>query len=123
MLRGARPAGSYRLLSLPYNRGGMGMGMMGGMGRALSRTMALATVVYEGQADRVWRPASTARRIDPLPAPSVRRSFQLGQGMGMGMMGGGGMAFTINGRTFNPNRVDTRVALDSVEDGSSSTRR
>ena len=26
------------------------------------------------------------------------------------------MAFTINGRTFNPNRVDTRVALNTVED-------
>ena len=36
--------------------------------------------------------------------------------MGMGMMGGGGMNFSINGRTFNPNRVDTRVRLGSVEE-------
>jgi FtsP/CotA-like multicopper oxidase with cupredoxin domain len=31
-------------------------------------------------------------------------------------MGGGRMTFTINGRTFNPDRVDTRVSLDAVED-------
>ena len=116
MVLGVRPEGSYRLLSLPYNRGGMGMGMMGGMGGTLSRSMVLATVVYEGQADRTWSLPQQLVRIDPLRAPSMRRSFQLGQGMGIGMMGGGGMTFTINGRTFNPNRIDTRVALDSVEE-------
>jgi FtsP/CotA-like multicopper oxidase with cupredoxin domain len=31
----------------------------------------------------------------------------------MGMFGGG---FTINGRPFDPRRVDTRVALGSIED-------
>ena len=113
MVLGARPEGSYRLLSLPYNRGGMGMGMMGG---APSRTIMLATVVYEGQADRTWSLPKQLVGIDQLPAPSVRRSFQLGQGMGMGMMGGGGMTFTINGRSFSPNRIDTRVVLNSVED-------
>ena len=39
----------------------------------------------------------------------------LGQSMGSGMMGGG-MAFGINGRTFDPSRVDTRVRLGDVED-------
>jgi FtsP/CotA-like multicopper oxidase with cupredoxin domain len=112
MVRGDRPEGSYRLLSLPYSRGGMEMGMMGG---TPSRTIVLATVAYEGRADRTWSLPQQLVRIDPLPAPSVRRSFQLGQGMGMGLMGGG-MAFTINGRTFNPNRVDTQVSLDSVEE-------
>ena len=116
MVRGERPEGKYRLLSLPYNRSGMGMGMMGGMGSTTFRTIVLATVVYEGQAERTWSLPQQLVRVDPLPAPSVRRSFLLGQGMGMGMMGGGGMTFTINGRTFNPNRIDTRVALDSVEE-------
>jgi FtsP/CotA-like multicopper oxidase with cupredoxin domain len=116
MVRGVRPEGSYRLLSLPYNRGGMGMGMMGGRGGTLSRSMVLATVVYEGQADRTWSLPQQLVRIDPLPASSMRRSFHLGQRMGMGMMGRGGMKFTINGRTFDPNRIDTRVALDSVEE-------
>ena len=116
MIRGVRPEGSYRLLSLPYNRGGMGMGMMGGMSGTLSGSVVLATVVYEGQAGRAWSLPQNLVKIDPLPAPSVRRSFQLGQGMGMGMMGGGGLTFTINGRTFNPGRIDTRVALGSVEE-------
>lgn len=118
MVRGARPDGSYRLLSLPNNRGGMGMGMMGSMGGSSSQTTVLATVVYEGQAARTWDLAQQLVRIDPLSSPTVRRSFQLGQGMGMGMgmMGVGGMSFSINGRTFNSNRVDTRVSLGSVEE-------
>lgn len=115
MVQGARPGGSYRLVSLHYNRGGMGMGMMGG---ASYGPVVLATVVYQGQAGSTWSLPQRLVNIDPLPEPSVRRSFQLGQGMGMGMgmMGGGGMTFTINGRTFNPGRVDTRVALNSVEE-------
>lgn len=116
MVRGARPEGSYRLLSLPYNRGGMGM--MGGMGGLSSQTIVLATVVYDGPAARTWELPQHLVEVDALPSPTARRSFQLGQGMGMGMgmMGGGGMSFSINGRTFNPNRVDTRVSLGSVEE-------
>jgi FtsP/CotA-like multicopper oxidase with cupredoxin domain len=115
MVQGARPGGSYRLVSLPYNRGGMGMGMMGG---ASSGPAVLATVVYQGQAGSTWSLPQRLVNIDPLPEPSVRRSFKLGQGMGMGMgmMGGGGATFTINGRTFNPGRVGTRVVLNSVEE-------
>lgn len=116
MVRGTRPEGSYRLLSLPYSRGGMGMGMMGGMGGLPSQTIALATVVYGGPAARTWELPQHLVGVDALPSPAARRSFQLGQGMGMGMMGGGGMSFSINGRTFNPNRVDTRVSLGSVEE-------
>jgi FtsP/CotA-like multicopper oxidase with cupredoxin domain len=122
MVQGARPGGSYRLVSLPYNRGGMGMGMMGG---ASSGPAVLATVVYQGQAGSTWSLPQRLVNIDPLPEPSVRRSFKLGQGMGMGMgmMGGGGATFTINGRTFNPGRVDTRVVLNSVEEWDFITRR
>ena len=32
------------------------------------------------------------------------------------MMMGRGMAFTINGRVFNPNRIDTSVQLNAVEE-------
>ena len=31
-------------------------------------------------------------------------------------MGGNGMSFTINGRTFDPERVDVEAALDTVEE-------
>ena len=111
MIRGERPPGEYRLLSLPYDRGQMGFAM-GGMRPGLQPgTIALATVRYEGQAESPWQLPSRLAQIDPLPAPSVRRSFHLGSGQAMGA----GMRFTINGQTFNENRVDTRGALGAVE--------
>lgn len=45
---------------------------------------------------------------------SPPRTFAFGMGMGMGM--GRGMTFAINGRVFDPNRIDTRVRLNTVED-------
>ena len=39
----------------------------------------------------------------------------MGMMMG-GMMMGGMMNFTINGRTFDPDRIDTRAALNTVEE-------
>lgn len=109
MVRGDRPPGEYRLLSLPYNRGGMGMGASSGQ----SVVISLARLQYDGQADSTWDLPQRLASIDPLPEPSIHRVFQLGQGTGMGM--GGGMSFTINGRRFDETRVDTRAALDTVE--------
>jgi hypothetical protein len=37
------------------------------------------------------------------------------------MMHGEGMAFTINGRTFDPERTDAIVKLGTVESGRSAT--
>ena len=131
MVRGNRPAGQYRLLSHPYNRSGMmgmgmrmgrgmGMGMMGGgmMGRAPASygPLVLATLHYEGRSAKTWNLPQQLVRIDPLPEPKFYRTFQLGGGMGMGMMMGGMMNFTINGRTFDPDRIDTRAALNTVEE-------
>ena len=115
MVPGERPASNYRLLSLPHSRGAIGMGMTSDLPAA---SIVLATFAYEGQAERTWSLPQKLVDIEPLPAPSVRRSFLLGQGMGMGMgmMRTGGMNFTINGRRFDPNRVDTRVSLNTVED-------
>ncbi|MBZ5677711.1 MAG: multicopper oxidase family protein [Acidobacteriia bacterium] len=137
MVRGNRPAGQYRLLSHPYNRGGMmGMGMrmgrgmgsgmmgagmmgMGMMGRSPGLSpgpLVLATLSYRGRAAKTWNLPRQLVRIDPLPKPTVYRTFQLGGGMGMGMMMGGMMSFTINGRTFDPDRIDTRAELNTVEE-------
>ncbi len=112
MIEGARTPGTYRVLNLPYNRGGMGM-----MG-AFRSAEVLASLVYAGYAERRIALPERLLPFDSLPQPSRRRSFVLDQGMGMGMGMGmmGGMNFSINGRTFNPNRVDTQVRLGDVEE-------
>ncbi|MEZ5398769.1 MAG: multicopper oxidase family protein [Bryobacteraceae bacterium] len=109
MVRGNSLPGEYRLLDLPYDRGGMAMMRMSSLERT---AVPLARLRYEGQADSTWDLPAKLASIDPLPAPSVRRTFQLGQPMGMM---GGAMAFTINGRRFDPNRIDQRAALNAIE--------
>ncbi|MBI4905163.1 MAG: multicopper oxidase family protein [Acidobacteria bacterium] len=110
MVEGTRTPGAYRVLNLPYNRGGMGM-----MG-AFRGTEVLASLVYDGNADRRIALPERLFPFDALPQPSRRRSFVLGQGMGMGMGMMGGTNFSINGRTYNPNRVDTQARLGDVEE-------
>lgn len=108
MVRGARTEGSYGLFSLPYDRGGMGFGRMGGMRGSAPEPLVVATLAYSGYAARSWDLPNHLSSLDALPEPYLRRSFQLGQGSGMW--------FTINGRTFSPDRVDTRVHLNTVEE-------
>lgn len=99
MARGARAPGSYRLLSLPYRRGAP----------IAPTQFTLADLVYEGEMEGDYELPGRLASIDPLPAPFSRvRSFTLAQGMMM--------SFTINGRTFRADRVDTEVALGAVED-------
>jgi FtsP/CotA-like multicopper oxidase with cupredoxin domain len=113
MVQGSRMPGVYRLLSLPYNRGGMGM--MGGS--STSASFEVARLRYGNLADSTWNLPESLIRIDGLKEIAVRRVFQLGQGMGMGMgMMGGGMNFTINGRSFSEARIDVRAKLNDVEE-------
>ena len=120
-------AGTYSLRALPYDRGntGMGPGMMGGQ-RASSgsarRETVVATMTVTGEADPAPMPATLA---DPdlltAPAPSTSRILELGMGMGMGagMLGARGapmMAFTIDGKTFSPDRTDITVAAGTTEE-------
>lgn len=109
MVRGTREAGTYRFMNLPYDRGQMGMMGMG-MGSGPNTPAApeqLASLVYAGQAESFWALPEALGVVEPLPTPSVTRSFRLGESM---------MSFTINGRTFDARRVDTVVKLDTVED-------
>ncbi|MEO8034912.1 MAG: multicopper oxidase domain-containing protein, partial [Acidobacteriota bacterium] len=104
LIEGRRAEGTFRLLNLPYDRGGTGM--MGGMGGSRPETVApqtLATIEYRGRADKAWTiPGSLVRPVESLPpATTPPRAFQLGQGMMMGR----GMSFTINGRGFDANRI------------------
>ena len=114
-VRGEVPSGVFRLLNLPYDRfGAMGGGMNSFIvGRLAMEPLAVASFEYTASAQTQWSMPDRLAPIEILSAPQVRRTFRFGMGMGMGMSAGG---FTINGRSFDPNRVDTRVVLGSVED-------
>ena len=50
--------------------------------------------------------------METLPEPKTVRQFALNHGM----VPGQGMVFLINGKSFNPQRIDTEVSLDTIED-------
>lgn len=101
MIRANRNPGSYTFWNLPYDRGSMGMRT------SSQQAIPLATLRYEGTNPNATPLRSHLVHIVPLPAPSIERTFTLSES---------GMAFTINGRSFDPDRIDTRVQLDSIED-------
>lgn len=105
LVQGNRDIGTYRLLNLPYNRGGGAM-MGGPSGRAAAEV--LATIAYEDRAESTMEVPDRLVAVDPLPAPAeTARTFTLSES---------GMRFLINGREFDHRRVDTQVRLGSVED-------
>ncbi len=126
-------AGTSALRTLPYDRGsmagmmGMGGGPPGGPGmpgmtgpepgagpQAPSRDPhVLATLDVTGP------PAAPLPELPAQPAPrdlrpaqvTARRALTFAMGMG-----GGGMRFTIDGKTFDPARTDHTVRTGSVEE-------
>ncbi|MGC9505156.1 multicopper oxidase family protein [Baaleninema sp.] len=126
LIQGDKPAASFRLLNLPYNRGGMGMmggrggGMMGGRhggmhhgerDRDFNQPQTLATITYAGSTPTQSLPTSLIP-VTPLPEPTRVRRFTLSHGMQPGM----GMVFLINGKAFDGDRIDTSLQLDDIED-------
>ncbi|MFB6274894.1 MAG: multicopper oxidase family protein [Halothece sp.] len=119
LIQGNQTPGNYRLLNLPYNRVGMGMmgggmmgrGMMGGGRNQSNEPQTLATISYSGEIEPLPLPQKLIA-VETLPEPKTVRQFQLNHGMAPGR----GMQFLINGQAFDPQRVDTRIALDTVED-------
>ena len=126
--------GSSQLRALPYDRGTM-MGMMGaggsdspggggmpGMGAAAGDQPAgnsdgtvLATVAVAGR-DVPALPAVPAQpEPRDLRRAEVANRRRLTFAMGMGM-GGAGMRVTIDGKKFDPDRVDQTVAVGTVEE-------
>ncbi len=114
-------AGTSSLQALPYDRGtAMGMGM-GGMGSPGSDTgngpvIDLAALAVGGApaaapAAIPARPAAADLRATPVTA---RRTLTLGMSMGMGM--GSGSLFTIDGRGFDPARVDQTPPAGAVQE-------
>ena len=115
LVRGKPESGQYRLLNLPYDRGGMGM-MSGMMGRGMmgdrdrNNPMALATINYEAA---VESPVPTKlANISTLPEPKTVRRFELNHGMSPAV----GMAFLINGQPYSHDVIHTQVKLRTVED-------
>lgn len=126
LIKGDKNPGNYQLVSLPYNRGSMGMmggGMMGRgmMGRGMmgnrrnnidnNSPIPLATITYENGVTPLNLPRELMP-ISPLPQPQTTRQFSLNHGMSPGV----GMAFLINGEAYQHNTVQTQVKLNTVEE-------
>jgi len=106
--------GSTEVLAVPIDRGvamGMGMGP-----RASGGTLTLAKLVVDGA------PADALDALPRQPAPldlsgvPVARRRELTLAMGTGMAMGGGMSFTIDGKAFDPDRIDQDVTVGDVEE-------
>ena len=117
LVQGNQAPGDYRLINQPFNpaQGGMIGGTMGGS-QSSNRAETVATLTYDGESNEMSLPSQLIA-VEPLPEPQTTRQFTLNHGMGDGGgMMGGGMVFMINGRSFDPSRIDTQVMLDTVED-------
>ncbi|MGB3573243.1 MAG: multicopper oxidase family protein [Phormidesmis sp.] len=155
LIRGDQASGSYRLLNLPYNRGGMGMmhgGMGGGMGdmnmsqgdsmegmhmesagteapdEPATKILPLATLVYDSEAydseaydseayggdESLTTTVLPSQLIPVLPLPATQNTRRIELSMRMSFLRG--MAFTLNDKTFDENRVDIQVPLNTVEE-------
>lgn len=114
------PGQTFKLMNLPYRRGGMGMGggmgMMGhnGGGASGSDSQELARLSYGLNVGSNTVTALPAALIPlaSLEQPSQIRRFTLNHGMAPGQ----GMVFLIDGQPFDHSRIDTRVKLGTVED-------
>ncbi len=123
LIPGTQEPGNYNLLNLPYDRGSMGMmggmmgrgmmgrGMMGGNFPRQNSPQTIATITYGEPTKSIPLPKKLIL-IATLPEPRLVRRFELNHGM----MPGRGMAFLINGESFNPNVISTPVKLNTVED-------
>jgi bilirubin oxidase len=98
------------LQALPYDRGSMGM-----MGFA-SSTIPLLTLNYTSAATTAVALPGTLNSITDLGVPTKAKRLVLSSGMGMGGMGMGGMmSFLIDGKAFDPARVDLTSRVNEIE--------
>ncbi|AEA28922.1 multicopper oxidase type 3 (plasmid) [Pseudonocardia dioxanivorans CB1190] len=104
-----RPTGTghFPLIADAVDRGGMG-GMGGGT--ATSGPITLATMVSSGA------PVTAPSLPSALPAEEPAAGPVTGRRRVAFQMGMGGMAFTIDGRTFDPERDDQTVTLGAIEE-------
>ena len=103
-------AGSTAVLqSLSYDRGGMGM-----MGTS-STTIPLLTVNYTSAATAAVALPGALNSIADLGVATTNKRLVFSSGMGMGGMGGGMMSFLIDGKSFDPSRVDLTSRVNEIE--------
>lgn len=113
LVQGHQRSGSYRLLDLPYQRSGhMGMGASDNSGNS---GRALATLHYAGSRKPLPLPTALVS-VPQMPEPERTRRFVMAHAMGGMGAHGMGMGFQINGESFDPGRINTRVELGSTED-------
>ncbi len=111
LIKGDSERGQYRLLNLPYERGGMEM--MGGMMMdepASNEPQVLATLSYKGSMAALPLPQQLIP-VETLPESKVAKRLELSMKMGLGKM-----AFAFNDKVYKPERIDTQAKLNTVED-------
>ena len=125
LIQADRDSGMYRLQSLPYNRGGMGMMMHGSMdmegmhsqsdqtsSKTESGNLTLATLQYnEVPTEKASLPGQLIS-VETLPETQNLRRIELGMRMSFLR----GMAFTLNDKTYDEKRIDIQVPLNTIED-------
>jgi len=104
------PSAPHDLAVASYDRGDLGMGMMGGA--VTSPAGVILRLVPDDTVPGVAVAPATAHAAVDLRdrAVDARREVTLSMGPGAGM------GFFIDGKTFDPDRVDQVVALDTVEE-------
>ncbi|MBE9376174.1 multicopper oxidase family protein [Saccharopolyspora sp. HNM0983] len=102
--------GRFPLLSEPVDRGGMGMGGMGGGVR--SERVLLATLMAGGpEAKPAPLPPALPAEQPRATTDGKRREVAFTMGMGTA-----GMSLGIDGRAFDPDRTDQLVRFGTVEE-------
>ncbi len=106
------PAETTDLVVAAYDRGQAGMGMMRGGSLTSPEDIVLSLVPDASAAVPTVAEAEPGTHRD-LRQSQVDATRTLTMSMGMG---GGGMRFLIDGREFDPDRVDQAVTLGTIED-------
>ncbi len=109
-------AGQSVLRTLPVDRGNTGM-MMGGATASTGADLLTLGVAGDHTDTALLPPVPKQAAPRDLRTEHVtgRRELTFAMGMGMGM-GSGMMSFTVDGKPFDPTRVDTLVEAGAIEE-------
>lgn len=118
--------GSTKLVTAPVDRGGMGGAMVGDNSPGDNEAVELLSFAVLGEPAQAPKPVPAGPALRDLRQEPVaaRKTLDFAMGMGGGSTGMSGMgsgqnsmmAFTINGKKFDPERTDTPVAAGTVEE-------